>query len=180
MQVHLDLIYKIIMGEQTQMRRLWKCCEALYNADTDQPYVWRDAANGRHGLTRYQVGKVYAIQPGRGKPTIWWKPRGYHDTPTLWPIGAFKPDEIRKRVGYQPLRIRILTIRRHDVRLISRADALAEGFEDRWAFMQRWVEINDKTLWRQSRQGAQLTMLKIDSRPNRFYDAWALTFEVVK
>lgn len=87
-------------------------------------------------------------------------------------------------------RIRILNIRREDVRNISHEDALAEGFENELGFWQVWTGFYDKpgvrimdNLWSRIEGGdmddlIRIAKLKLADRPAHLYDAWALTFEV--
>lgn len=113
----------------------------------------------------YRVGETYAVQPGRGKAAI--------------------------------ARIRVLEIRHEDVRHISKADARAEGYASPLDFLATWTKMHapDKHFesggdgcylyranrfdkWRTVNEGALWQMPW--SRPQARYQAWALTFEVVK
>lgn len=106
------------------------------------------------GRDIWQVGKTYAVQPARGQKAV--------------------------------ARIRILSIRREDVREISIEDAKAEGFDSRLDFIKTWINMHDKEIYKKFSTydfpiGAinpATTLIK--SRPAERYDAWALTFEVVK
>lgn len=81
---------KVLSGEKTQTRRIVKECQYLYTGARNgsglvlPPRVsWEreEAVNGRspyydgevrdfEGLAIYQVGKTYAVQPGRGKAAV--------------------------------------------------------------------------------------------------------------
>lgn len=118
--------------------------------------------------TVYLVGKEYAVQPGRGKAAV--------------------------------ARIRITGIRREDVRNISHEDAVAEGFTDRSEFLSIWTGMHDKKahFWEPPYPNSDLYEYcdsignlvttydwndiseRLESRPAHLYEAWALTFEVVK
>lgn len=100
-------------------------------------------------------------------------------------------------------RIRITGIRREDVRHISEADVKAEGFRDRYHFMQTWASMWDKKfqldyydgiIWQfkgvgdsncyseYPREGFVEGNFKaaLMSRPSEFYQAWAITFCLVE
>lgn len=148
-----ELAAKILSGEKTQTRR------PVHEGDEYLPYfeIYRTCfvvnefpslikdVKGKH---RYEVGKTYAVQPGRGKAAIG--------------------------------RIRLTDIRREDVRNISEEDACAEGFgpvvHPRVAFLYVWTGFYDPIGHRFPLYNRDLLI----DRPAALYDAWALTFEVVK
>lgn len=102
----------------------------------------------------YALGKDYAVQPGRGK----------------------------KAVG----RVRITGIDRYDVRTITGAQARAEGFRDKYQFLLLWCEMHDPAFHKNwlllcgedVAEYACPTIIR--ERPAALYDAWLLTFELVK
>ena len=96
---------KVVEGIKSQTRRLIKPNEQL---DANQQRVI--SLNNR---TVYEVGKSYAVQPGRGKKAV--------------------------------ARIRLTGIRCETVANISDADAHAEGFLSRQAFIHTWYSIHGKT-----------------------------------
>lgn len=120
----------------------------------------------------YVCGHTYAVQPGRGKPAIWWRKANnateyahmsYSIEDDLYAIHGNYPvegDEMSsdyeylkefpaqlKEHGYQEARIRITDIREGDVRNISGEDAKAEGFESTLDFLATWIEMHDKRIW---------------------------------
>lgn len=183
-----ELIEKILREEKTQTRR-----PALPEPDgtsiagremigwpMGQMSVRRGAKDDSHWITRYQVGKEYSIQPGRGKSTTYWR---YCDlTGVGFDILKIPFSVELLNWGWKPLRIRILDIRREDVRSISHEDAIAEGFESPWQFWTVWTEFYDKSM-RQTQieyhEGPGFFEL-MRKRPLNLYDAWALTFELVR
>lgn len=118
----------------------------------------------------YKVGKSYAVQPGRGKPGIWFaidddtgKPYYAHQTVLLdfkttvtdWERahqelfshnGKANPEAWLNNNGYKPLRILLTNIRQEDARNISDADAIEEGFKSKWHFLQTWCGMYDKAV----------------------------------
>jgi hypothetical protein len=108
----------------------------------------------------YEVGKTYAVQPGRAMPAIWWRKvfgkleyahECYEledpDAPLNIALSDYEildgdPKELT-RYGYQQARIQITNIRREDVRNISDADVKAEFFEDCFAFWETWCGMHD-------------------------------------
>lgn len=152
---------KVLSGEKTQTRRIYKP-NKHFASFSDNTY-W--AVYGVQGAPPiYELGHTYAVQPGRGK----------------------------KSVG----RIMITQIRREDVRCISYEDAQVEGFGGKLEFLETWVRMHDHTrqffkldsLYRQWRGVARkwevadaVSILDcLEKRPDEYYQAWALNFELVK
>ena len=79
----------------------------------------------------------------------------------------------------QVARIRILKIRREDVRLISLGDAKAEGFCNEPEFFQTWCGFYDPKGWDIIEKPFLGHWLAFMGRPAHLYDAWALDFELV-
>jgi hypothetical protein len=142
---------KVLSGEKTQTRRIRKNNHA--GSFTDGTYF--AVYNTVTGYPTWQVGRDYAVQPGRGKAQV--------------------------------ARIRITGVRLEDVREISDGDVKAEGFETASDFFITWCKMHDKSqmlpivpdyftgsiVW----QGVRS---ELQQRPAERYQAWALTFEVVK
>lgn len=161
----------VIEGRKTQTRRIVKPGHGCGKIAAGTPlefmpvgYGWGDivAVRSKSGRDIYAVGKTYAVQPGRGQKAV--------------------------------ARIRITSIRREDVRYISEADAIAEGFFDTFAFLWTWTQMHDKPAWNANQKtdfsdgdesgithhpDAWMSWLK-GTRPAKCYDAWVLTFEVVR
>jgi hypothetical protein len=93
-------VTEIIDGTKTQTRRLVKPDEHGLKIDGVRQ-VWTSK-----GRIKWQIARDYAVQSGRGKPTVMWEPESQ---------------------GYIPLRIRITDIRKERVQDISEQDAIAEG-----------------------------------------------------
>lgn len=162
---------KVLSGEKVQTRRLVKLGDG-FTTPLSMVLIGKDAGrvittppnrhlpspdfnniysvcNGKR--TVYQVGKDYAVQPGRTKPAI--------------------------------ARIRITGIRREDVREIDLEDVVAEGFKYEGEFLYTWCSMHDPKGYSEyfkQRVYPQQPAVFLKSRPDNRYQAWALTFEVVK
>ena len=161
-----NAIDKILRREKTQTRRIVKGHAPQYIEGAIQAVYLSQGCP-----PVYEVGRTYAVQPGRGKRSVWYcalnttEGVDYH-------ILTDGDDAPLYEAGAKQLRIRILTIRRQDVREISEADARAEGYEYRSAFLRAWCQMHCKK--------ALTTEGTLQSRPAKFFQAWALTFEVAQ
>jgi hypothetical protein len=134
-----DSIDAIVRGEKTQTRRICKEAEqydeydhAVYMTTQGGAFHW-NWANGKR--LKWQVGRDYAVCPGRGKPGVWinfnhpcygydiWQ--GNDPIPT--DNGLVDWQKIAAGQGYEPLRIVITAIRKEPLQAISEEDAIAEG-----------------------------------------------------
>lgn len=122
-----ELAEKIIRGEKTETRRLKQPGERLMNGRT----VYH---NGR---IKWEVGRTYAICPGRGKPTIKY---AFLDSDKLAYWHPYDP--LPSVQEWTPARIRITCISEEIVGAISEASAIREGFGSRDAFFITFAEIN--------------------------------------
>lgn len=158
-------IPEILEGRKTQTRRVCKEDERLYwkpQIGLGVSAIYEVLVLPRLSI-KWQVGRTYAVVPKRGQPAVWW----YIDGNGAWaePRDLREVNGLRQTSGWQPLRIRILSIRREPLQAISEADAKAEGVESVEAYRALWESINGKT------EGA------------RWADnpwVWVLTFEPVK
>jgi len=172
MQFKPELIEKILTGDKFQTRRLRKLEDSEefaweWGADNDTLVETSEVvAVIRSRRQMWLVGQTYAVQPGRGKPSI--------------------------------ARIKILRIRREDVRDISHEDAIAEGFDSQRNFWHTWCSFYDPqmarifnaidpddgigfpTVRRLLRQMGAINPFQFAERPDHLYDAWALDFELVQ
>lgn len=150
---------------KTQTRRLvldnWdnqQVREVAQYADGRIAWVSRQDCRGakERRMLRWLVGRDYAVQINRGVAAI--------------------------------TRIRILEIRREDVRHISEADARAEGYASPLGFLFTWTHMHDPDGYHLLRESTQLDRWRdagawkqlIFNRPHARYQAWVLTFEVVR
>lgn len=157
-----SLIETITSGRKTQTRRPFR--------PTDQQAgdtVRRQTKTAGNYRVHYVIGQSYAVQPGRGKPGI--------------------------IIDGKPLRIELKNICLEDVRTISEPDAIAEGFAGRLEFWQIWANIYEdrptltklNNLVERLPGGDRVDLERVAgellaARPLDRYQAWALTFKVVK
>ena len=171
-------IDKVLSGEKTQTRRLFKAGDYGWmcgysneiNPSTGRTgFIYSSVSNQQSEkiINRWQVGKTYAIQPGRSM----------------------------KAVG----RIEIVSIRCQDVRNISAKDAYAEGFAGKIDFLATWAGMHDKSLGLKivdpavaffgghyavkgaiDFMGLDEALGAIAIRPAKRYQAWVLEFKLVK
>jgi hypothetical protein len=158
---------KVLSGEKTQTRRLWKQYEILlrdyWTVEGGQDRVIQASDPNISTRTIWQVGKDYAIQPGRGKKSV----------------GRFVVTALRDH---------------EDVRNISDIDVRAEGFDSKWAFLQTWTAMRDPSAhwcfdaqrvdyWintgkRRELVGWETVQEIIAGRPVEHYKAWPITFKL--
>lgn len=98
----------------------------------------------------------------------------------LWTVG--KTYAVQRGRGVKAeARIRITDIRREDVRSISEADVKAEGFISYEHFIQTWCYMHDAAACREADKLKGIHICDVArTRPAERYQAWALTFELVK
>lgn len=172
MQFHLTW-EMILANKKTQTRR----------PDRGEKFVSNDsgiiAVLDRRGHAKHHVGQSVPVQPGRGKPTIYYLPGG-----NIW-VGPGVHGLGR------PLRIVITKIRHEDVREISDADVIAEGFESRWHYLMAWALMHDRTLYTTvttcvpmhagipnvlAPDAISLAETALRHRPQILYNCWAYDF----
>lgn len=197
-----ELIEKIVRGEKIQTRRPVKEGEVLHRIESPHggfkpvavvyPKHFSDVALASQAdkyRVKIAIGKDYAVQYGRGKPTAYYgKYRGdgrmvrealpYEKYKKAFDKHGVMAGWYLEQRGYMPLRILITDIRREDVRDISLEDAEAEGFVARSSFWKVWCEFYDKSALPLFDSEFYL-MDALKKRPDELYQAWAYTFEVV-
>lgn len=112
---------------------------------------------------KWQVGRTYAVQPGRGKAAVWWRPDGtatptpleeyvrrnhQSSTRALWgpKVKAWLHDH-----GYREARIEVKKIRRESLQDISEEDCIAEGVQVRSLYGMDYIpthhSLGDERYW---------------------------------
>lgn len=174
---------QVLSGAKTQTRRIWQEGDYSWiqgelewqdNGKTKTAHLYSEVYSHHkgHNRLRYRVGSTYAVQAKRGgfclsMPRPDWKP------------GDFPVIDVR---------IKLLSIRREDVRKISEADAFAEGFGSVNTFLATWTSMYDKPAHKRLPNWNSPTLVNdyrvwrivLDSRPIKRYRAWVLEFELVK
>jgi len=133
--MYFKQIQEIIDGTKTQTRRVVKPGEAYafrYLGSTIEHVTDGRAAYNPQaptsmitkvftpsGRLKWQVGRDYAVSPGRGKPGVGWEP-----TSGAWGEQLFTKTLLGTP---RPLRIVITAIRCEPLQNISETDAMAEG-----------------------------------------------------
>jgi hypothetical protein len=166
--MYFKQIDEIITGTKTQTRRIVKEGERfLFDDDTYHHWVFTPA-----GRVKWQVGRDYAVCPGRGKPCVSWN----SIAPT--PMTDLDPGWSHIEGIWIPLRIRITDIRREPLQDISEADAKAEGVQ---AELMTWFSTT--AIYSYVAPYAQLWDSINKRKGTRWQDnpeVWVLTFEVIK
>lgn len=197
---------KVLTGEKSQTRRLVKPDQMMFDRSLPTAVFM---ATGRSRIV-YEVGKTYAVQPSRTHPAMIYHPEHpcygidiIHPGDDHYQMAKSGEWNYRGQ-GYIQARIRIADIRREDVRGISYEDACAEGFKHPdgiadtiyGGFLHTWCKMHDKqAVWefdpqrvdywintgkRRELVGFDTVKDVIANRPAKFYEAWVLTFELVK
>lgn len=187
MQFTPDRTIQIIEGKKTQTRRpvhegdyTWICGQ--HDEKTLHYSQVMSVTNGVHRV-RFERGKTYAVQPGRGKPALFYMPgeftlSGKNEIITPLRLST-SIDEAAAPV--LQARIRLLEIWREDVANISLDDAIAEGFDDRAGFWRAWIMMYDRVGRRAIVQDNDWRTATLIARtPITLRMAWALRFELVK
>lgn len=217
---------QVLTGEKTQTRRLIvsRTIQPMFrdlktgtviptdDGETDGEWLYNNTVwhakpckmgKGYMGLNyteakpKYRIGSTYAVQPGRGKSTLWWKILDgvlcvnpaieWKPTDTL--DGLDYENMIRfdnratwRKHGYTEGLIRITDIRKEDVRCISDDDVRAEGFNNRGAFFDLWLAMHDADAAKIYSSHAIVPDARnyLWTRPAEHYQAWAIEFELVR
>jgi len=147
-------IDKVLSSEKTQTRRIVKPGDVLVSIENP--------------FGGYKPVKV--VNPNMNAPY------GYE----RWVIGKTYAMQSGRGVKAEG-RIRITGIRREDVRDISEADVKAEGFASYEHFVQTWCHMHDAAACREADKLKGIHICgAARTRPAERYQAWAITFELVK
>lgn len=170
-----ELIDKIVTGDKTQTRRPVKDGDVLVRVESPHG-GYKTIGMFHNERARMLIGRDYAVVPGRSKPGVCWQPA----LQTWRETGANNRCDAESKM----LRIRVLDIRREDVRNISLEDAMAEGFDTRSEFWEVWCSFYDvqglKIIAAHKPHNMIVQAGLLQERPDELYQAWAYTFEVVR
>lgn len=154
-----------------------------------------DAVMSAKRVIKWRVGGVYGIKPQRTAPVCLVDKYGEvvrnllaehqrvfrHREDLQDDFAGLRDALLWTNDGYSLLQVKVLEIKRVDVRDITHADALAEGFNRRSEFWQTWCELYDTgavdiAAWL---AGSDFVRIHLKTRPAELYDAWQLRFERV-
>lgn len=164
---------KVLSGEKTQTRRIVKPGDG-FTTPLAMEVIGRNPGRVIHTVPSYH-------NPGANFKNIYSVMNGKRIVYEVGNTYAVQPGRTQKAVA----RIRILDIRREDVRSISWEDTQSEGFTNKVMFFNTWLQMHDPSIYEIFRDyklpydGIKTASELIDSRPANRYDAWALTFELV-
>lgn len=196
------LALAIAQGRKTQTRRTLKPDDsvaytglALYTGQEiidNKWYIDRDSVREyiydtpatlyRGGRVKFTAGRTYAVQTKRGGKGLWYDANDRAKAVVTYEYTVKHPEQ-----EFKPLRFRVTHIGAQDVRNISEADAVAEGFENRYGFFATWVQINEKKLSRPLPKMSvalgydhliELTREMLSERPAANYLSWIIEFEL--
>ena len=153
-----ELLAKVLAGVKTQTRR---------PAKADHDSIKERSVTLEFMTAGMRYGDICEVRTTSGR--------------TVYKVGkdyAACPGRGKSQLG----RIKIVQIRREDVRTISREDVAAEGFQCRHDFFKVWVGFYDpKALNHLLNETDFIRETELDylnTRPINLYLAWALTFEL--
>jgi len=153
-----EFIPKIINQTKVQTRRLVKegeAAEEMCDVNGKNKSIF---AVTHHGKIKWQVGKDYAVQPGRGKPGVWFcNSCGEFGTKDCSSDDSWREKGVATCLSgvWKPLRIKITSIRKEKLLDITEEDAKKEGLkraegedaiEERHLFFRVFWKINKDKL----------------------------------
>jgi hypothetical protein len=179
-----ESIEAILAGRKTMTRRLVKEGEFLheiYLCGKDITSVIKDLKNrNKKGniVSRYkwQVGRKYAVCPGRGKPQVWTDGKDF----VSFIDNNEKLTISFKKLGFKPLFVEVTGIRKEKLLYLTEEDAKREGFLTKAHFIETFYKINKikyKTL-------VDEKLSKFLNQPESFIakknpEVWVISFKVV-
>lgn len=186
-------------GEKTLTSRPFRQGDLFHAAWQMLP----DAVISASGRVKYRVGDVCGIKPKRQHPVCVVDANSAVVTDLKAEYEcAFRrdaPDDISLKqmrdalleVGlpelkdYTLLRVKVLEIKRIDVRDITGEEAVAEGFRDKIFFLETWCRLYDPVMNERMADCEHAPWypnhcpLFLGERPDELYDAWLLRFQRV-
>lgn len=170
------IVEMILDGTKTQTRRLVKEGECFgYDVKSDYDTVASTHKIKGKKVTgverlghprKWQVGRDYAVQLGRGKPGLWHnlKFNVFEEGKVLLGPSTIVNHVGLAKAGWEPFRIVITGIRKERFCDISLDDAKKEGFKTTWDFMKAFCKVNKIAY-----EGQYLTANK---------EVWVLDFKI--
>jgi len=145
-----------------------------------EPFVWTE-----NRKVKWQVGKDYAVQLGRGKKGLWYCPKCKIKKSLNWFVSylggmlLFGQEESNsnKAMGrvWNPLRIEITGLKKQKLLKIQEAEAKKEGFKDRFNFITYFLALYKKKVYMtENRKGEVI----LDEKKLWNPEVWAISFKV--
>lgn len=132
----------------------WVCGHLGPDRPRNLQYSSLCLSGGKQDRTIFQRGAIYTLQTASGAPILG--------------------------------RVKITCIHREDVREITHQDAVASGYRDKLDFLWRWAQDHDDPMADEiitcetSFEYRDHCPVFLWSRPDDFYRAWVLSFDVLK
>lgn len=137
-----DLLAAIRRGEKDTTRRIQKLLETFSPYDgRDRVVSWAQAGKI---VTKWEVGRTYAIVPGRGKPAAWWNPATGELLEYDW-----QPEHRAELAakGWQREAIKVTELWSARLHTMTDEDAVHEGTKNLAEFQVLWNTINGSDAW---------------------------------
>ena len=145
-----DSIKQILAGKKTQTRRLLKEGESLVTMRKNKRVL---QVISKKGAVKWEVGKHYAVQNGRGKKQLWFCDHCKKVFPLDAEYDENRPLDDFRRIKYhskcvnklglkKPLFIKIMSLKSEALFCINEKQARAEGFDDEQQFLYAFYKLN--------------------------------------
>jgi len=139
-------VEKILLGEKTQCRCLVKEGEKFYLEEFTLTASQLTTVINMNGGVKWQVGKDYAVCPGRGKRGLLYCPKCYSISAYSKEVWCAIKKNHKEEIKMKPLRVVIKSIRKEKLLDISESDAKKEGYKNCINFVENFAGLNAKHL----------------------------------
>jgi len=164
-------IQDILNNKKSQTRRLVKEGEIGPGDFGNSVMILKN--NIYPGRIKWQVGKSYAVCPGRGKKGLLYCPKCYSISAYSKEVWCAIKKNHKEEIKMKPLRVVIKSIRKEKLNEISLLDAHKEGYKNTTYFIQEFNLINKGWSYVES-----FRKVMKDEMWNP--EIWVLEFEVLK
>jgi hypothetical protein len=151
MTIFQHTIDKVLSGEKTATSRLWKDDYVFSWSDYEKP---NQIVLSQKAWEKGKIRKLYYVGQ----------------------ILSVQPNRGAKGIA----KIRVMELAKRDVRLFWPEDIRNEGFKRRNEFLQVWISMHDKQVWRDTLNKTGVDYKHaVDQRPAALYQALVIRFELV-